>query len=457
MSEAAGASASPAFAGASTRPIFPVLVYPTQAAVYLALAGAPIALVVALAAPALWPIGPAWALFALVLVLVDGVLAAPAAGVSARADLPRVMNVGETARIMIRATADGATRRMEARLDLDPRLSASSGQAPVPLSEGRADIDLTALRRGTAPVDALWLRWSGPLGMAWKQRMFDRPGEILVCPDIRPLRDAGTAALSSDRQDGRHIRRDRSDRGEFDALSDYRPGIDRRTIDWKRSARHAKLLAKEFRVERNANVVFAVDSGRTMCEPVDGVARLDRAVSAALLAAWAALAGGDRVALFGFDARPRIASGLVSGPGAFASFQSLAARLDYSSEETNFTLALGTLAGRLERRSLVVLFTEVVDSVSSELMLRTLGPLAQRHLLLFVLMADAELTRIVERRPETSDDVVQAASASALLRERRIVIERLRRLGAQVIEAPHDRIGPRLVGAYLDIKMRGLL
>lgn len=442
---------------AADRAVGAILVYPTPAAVYVALAGAPVALVVALVAPSLWPVGPAWALFALLLVLVDALLAAQADRVSGEADLPRAMNVGETARVGIRARAEGIARRMEARLDLDPRLVSLQGRAPVALVDGQGAIELTAVRRGAARVDALWLRWRGPLGMAWKQRAVALPGDVTVSPDIRLVRTEGGAALASGLLDGRHLRRDRADGGEFDALAEYRPGVDRRTIDWKRSARHAKLLAKEFRAERNANVVFAIDAGRTMCEPVDGVARLDRAVSAALLGAWAALASGDRVGLFGFDARPRIASGLVSGPGAFASFQSLAARLDYSSEETNFTQAIGTLGGQLDRRSLVVVFTEVVDSVSAELMLRTLGPLASRHLLLFVLMADAELTRIVERSPATSDDVVQAASAGALLRERRIVIERLRRLGAQVVEAPHEAIGPRLVSAYLDIKQRGLL
>ena len=89
--------------------------------------------------------------------------------------------------------------------------------------------------------------------------------------------------------------------------------MDRRAIDWKQSARHLKLHAKEFRTERNNQIVFAIDCGRQMSEPVAGLPRVDRAVSAMLLAAWVALKLGDRVALHAFDSRPRIASGLVSG------------------------------------------------------------------------------------------------------------------------------------------------
>ncbi len=62
-----------------------------------------------------------------------------------------------------------------------------------------------------------------------------------------------------------------------------------------------------------------------MTEPVAGLPRVDRAVSAMLLTAWVALKLGDRIALHAFDPRPRIASGLISGTAAFANLQRLAA------------------------------------------------------------------------------------------------------------------------------------
>jgi uncharacterized protein (DUF58 family) len=44
-----------------------------------------------------------------------------------------------------------------------------------------------------------------------------------------------------------------------------------------------------------------------------------------------------------------------------------------------------------------------------------------------------------------------------LLREREVVIGRLRRLGAHIVEAPIDSMGPAVLNAYLDIKRRELL
>ena len=125
--------------------------------------------------------------------------------------------------------------------------------------------------------------------------------------------------------------------------------------------------------------------------------------------------------------------------------QKRAAEIDYSSEETNFTLALTTLAARLDRRSLVVIFTDFADPISAELMLRTVGRLTERHLVLFVVMKDEELETLGRQPPATAEDVARAVIAGGLLRERQVVIGRLRLLGAHVIEADHRRLGPALV------------
>jgi len=249
-------------------------------------------------------------------------------------------------------------------------------------------------------------------------------------------------------------------RGEgtnFDALVEYRAGMDRRAIDWKQSARHVKLHAKEYREERNNQIVFAIDAGRQMSEPVAGLPRVDRAVAAMLLAAWVALRLGDRVALHAFDSRPRIASGLISGAGAFAELQRLAAKVDYSGEETNYSFALTTLATRLTRRSMIVLMTEFTDLTSADFLVRAAARLVEKHLLLVVVLRDEEIETIADRAPETADDVTRAVTAAALLKDRRVVILRLRHLGVHVIESEYDRVGERLVAGYVDLKRRNLL
>lgn len=425
------------------------MIYPSGRAAILAAAGAIPALAVGLAVPQYWYAGLVVVVLILALTLADALGTPGARSLDVTLDMPSAAFVGQEVRLDILARLGGISR-FEAVVEHDARLAGK--ESATTLSK-----TYTAVRRGSAAIEALWLRWPGLFGLVWRQQRvaFDR--RIAILPDVRPARAEALRLFRRDASIGEIVQVDTGAGGEFQALAEFRSGMDRRTIDWKASARHGGLIAKEYRTERNNDIVFAIDSGRLMCEPVDGVPRIDRALSAALTAAFVALKLGDKVSLFGFDARPRISGGAVSGIGSFGTFQRLAADLDYSNEETNFTLALTTLGAQLKRRSLVLVFTDFVDPTSAELMLKTVGRLAERHLVLFVLMHDVELAAMADAEPLHADDVSRAVIAAAMLRERRIVVARLQRLGVHIVEAAYDRLGPELINAYLGLKRRNLL
>jgi uncharacterized protein (DUF58 family) len=50
-----------------------------------------------------------------------------------------------------------------------------------------------------------------------------------------------------------------------------------------------------------------------------------------------------------------------------------------------------------------------------------------------------------------------AVAADSLLRQRQLVVARLRQLGIEVLEASHERIGTRLIDSYLAIKRKGTI
>ncbi len=425
------------------------MIYPSGRAALLAAASAIPALAVALAVPQFWYAGLVFVVLILALTLADALGTSSANTLEVALDAPSAVFVGEEVRLAITARMSG-TSRFEAVIEHDARLAGEESARSLRKT-------YTAVRRGSAAIEALWLRWPGLFGLAWRQRRVALDRQIAILPDVRPARAEALRLFRRDASLGAIVQVDTGAAGEFQALAEFRSGMDRRTIDWKASARHGGLIAKEYRTERNNDVVFAIDAGRLMCEPVEGVPRIDRAISAALTAAFVALKLGDKVSLFGFDARPRISSGAVSGIGSFGTFQRLAAELDYSNEETNFTLALTTLGAQLKRRSLVLVFTDFVDPTSAELMLKTVGRLAERHLVLFVLMHDVELAALAEAEPLHADDVSRAVIAAAMLRERRIVVARLERLGVHIVEASYDKVGPELVNAYLGLKRRNLL
>lgn len=434
------------------------MIYPSGRAVWAAAAGAIPAFLIALALPHVWYLGLLWICALLAFLAVDAAAGRGRASLDATLTAPPQVGVGGRFTLHIAAGLTPRPRRLQARVGHDQRLAPvmRTGGA-MPANGGTLDLEFDAVRRGIASFDRLWLRWQGPFGLVWNQVVLPVDRKVAVLPDVSRARDEAITLLQRSALADGHAQKRAGQGREFEALKDYQPGMGRRMIDWKRSARHGKLLAREFRIEENNNIVLAIDSGRLMCEPVDGVPKVDRAVTAALLSAFIALKGGDLVSLFSFDARPRVSSGAVRGSPSFTMIQKRAAEIDYSTEETNFTLALTTLAAKLDRRSLVIVFTDFVDPISAELMLRTVGRLTDRHLVLFMLMKDVELETLADMAPATPEDVARSVTAGDLLRQRQVVIGRLKLLGAHVIEADHQRLGPALVERYIQLKEENLL
>lgn len=436
------------------------MIYPTRMAVLAAAAGVPFTLVVAAAMPERWFVGLAWPVAVLLLTLADAFTAVRRGEASIEA--PGSAYVGATVEPLVTVVLRGGNVPSEAEVALETNAYVApedDGRLLIALEEGKgaAPAPLFMARRGAGRIERLWLRWRGPLGLAWRQRRIELGSDILILPDVRPVQERGAQVFQRHALQGLIAQINRGDGTDFDALVEYRSGMDRRAIDWKQSARHRKLHAKEYRSERNNQIVFAIDGGRQMSEPVAGLPRVDRAVSAMLLAGWVALKLGDRVALHAFDSRPRIASGLISGSAAFPELQRLAANIDYSGEETNYTFALTTLATRLTRRSMIVLFTEFTDLTSADFMVRVARRMVETHLLLVVVLRDEELETIAGAMPERPADVTRAVTAAALIRDRRLVLTRLQHLGVHVIESEYDRVGDRLVAGYIDLKRRNLL
>lgn len=429
---------------------------PTERAAWLIAAFAPVALVVAAVSPALWVVAPMAAVALVALIVIDGLLAGSCDEWQVIA--PADTEVGQPTALDVHARfAKGSASGLEAALEFDPRL-APTGLATFPLlpepdtSAYSGTVDVRPDRRGTAPITRAWLRWTGPLGLGARQTSQVLDKELRIWPDLSPVRSKELQTFMRDAATGLIARRIRGEGTQFEALAEYQPGMDRRKIDWKASARHTHLYARENESERNNQIVFAFDCGQAMCEPVDGMPRIDRAVSAALTCSYVALKGGDKVALFGFAQHPQVMTPFVNDSRAFYRLQSAAAALDYDAAEPNFTLALATLTAKLKRRSLIVLFSDFTDPTAAEMMIESIGRLVDKHLVLFVTIADSELETFVEEDPEDITTLARSVTADTLLHQRSIVLQRLRRMGVDVVEAPYDQIGYQLIDRYFMIK-----
>jgi len=341
----------------------------------------------------------------------------------------------------------------------DEKNEKNGGEISRTITNGRLSAVLTVVpgRRGQVTLNALWLRWRGPLGLIETTQRRPLGDVIDVVPDVKGIHEAALQFFSHDAVYGVKTQKLKGEGTEFESLIEYSQGMDNRLIDWKRSAGHRKLLCKEFRQERNHQIVFGFDTGHLMLEPIDNVPKLDHAIKAGLLLSWISLRSGDLVGGSSFDARFRSFISPGRGMPHFTKIQRFTAGLDYRTEETNFTLGLTELNSRLKRRALVVIFTEFIDLISAELLIESLQIIARRHVVVFVTMRDPMLTRLQSASPEDFHTVAAAVIAGDFLRERSIVLERIARLGIHCLDVPVQIVSSALVNRYLMIKRMGLL
>jgi uncharacterized protein (DUF58 family) len=286
------------------------VIYPTRRAVIIMAAGVPAALLCGVLSPSGWLAGPAWILALVVMTALDAVRAGSRSALVLDAPEPVHAAVGRLGgtELVVRFTGKGPVPPCaEAAASADTRLGLAGTVRHAPVQDRGAafDFPFTPVRRGVVELGELWVRWSGPAGLAWKQKTFDVRLPVRVLTDIQTVREQAVRLFARDALFGAKTQIQLGEGSEFHALSDYQPGMDRRAIDWKQSARHAILLAKEFRTERNHNIIMALDCGRLASEPVAGMPRIDRFIHAGLLLSYACLRSGDRAGLFAFDSAPR--------------------------------------------------------------------------------------------------------------------------------------------------------
>ncbi|MEM8886001.1 MAG: DUF58 domain-containing protein [Planctomycetota bacterium] len=429
---------------------------PTQRAVLLLTLGLPVALLPSFFGAALWIVWPVFLGAALFAGGLDIVLAPRRRSVGLEAETPDTLWIGEEGALTLQLTTSRPTT-IEVLAELDGPLRRAAPRRITIEGQGRTTLPLVPERRGEGTVVAIWVRWSGPLRLVERQRRVPVGATVGIVPNVRAVQSAALRFFSQrEFLAGMKVERYVGDGSEFESMREYVPGLDHRAMNWKVTARHRRLIVQEFRAERNHQVVLALDTGHLMAEPLAGIPKLDHAINAALLLSYVCLRTGDRVGWHTFDERVHDFAPPEAGVRTFRRLQKETAGLRYSRGETNFTLALNDLVTRLRRRSLVVVLSDFVDTVSAELMLDNLARLSRRHLVLFVALRDPGMVETAHRDIGTLDHLYRSVVAADFVQERRVVLRKLRRMGVHCVDAEPAAVSTGLLNSYLDLKRREL-
>jgi uncharacterized protein (DUF58 family) len=215
-------------------------------------------------------------------------------------------------------------------------------------------------------------------------------------------------------------------------------------------------MVRQLRQETDQNLIFMLDCGRTMTAETAQRPALDYALDALMLLSHVAARQGDKSGLIAFDNNIRTFLPPTGGSSASRHLLQAVCDLHATLEEPNYVEAFALLRSRVRRRCLVILFSNLVDEATAE-MLQKLFKSANRHLVLWICLRDPGIETMVDAPLGGEQTTWERGAAAEVLLWRRKVLDQAQSNGVMVIDATPHEFTPALLEKYLEIKEKRLL
>jgi len=333
--------------------------------------------------------------------------------------------------------------------------SPDAAGALVAFGRFTAQYHLTPLKRGECRFAPLTLRVKTTAGLWVLQRQYAHDDAVKVYPNIQQTKQQHLLSRKlRARQMGLRALRLRGQGTEFESLRDYLPDDELRRVDWKASARRNSLVTREYDVERSQQIMLVLDLGRAMATHLDYMTKLDHAINAAVLLTYVSAQSADRVGVMAFadEVEAYMPPGKAGQlPLVLDQLYPLHPKLVESDYRGAFTF----LAHHLRKRSLVVIFTDLIDPESSRRLMDNLALLHPQHMVLCVALSDYELKEILSGPPPDTAGMYQQTVANLVLEDRQLALSTLHRRGILTVDAAPSDLSVAVVNRYLAIKREG--
>ncbi len=333
----------------------------------------------------------------------------------------------------------------------------AGGHVPAQ-ARARVWCDVVPVARGADEFGALYLWFENELGLLRRRLRVAGAARLRVYPDLSAVERYGKLHLRNKLVEaGLRRMRLRGGGTEFESLREWTAGDEFRSIDWKATARRGHLMVAQHEVERSQNVMLVLDCGRLMTPRLGDQRKLDYAVTAALSLASIAGLANDKVGLIAFAGEILAASAPRATRSSLARLSELTYDLEPRFEESDYAGAFAYLRGHLNKRTLIVFFTDVIDPVAQSTVLAEIQTLARHHLVVCVFMNDEAIERALTGEPADAVAAYRTSVALGLQLERKVAAATLMRAGVIVIDVPARKLTTALIDEYLRVKQRGLL
>ena len=325
-------------------------------------------------------------------------------------------------------------------------------------SELKMSYVATPPERGVYTFDHLFMRVAGPFGFVLRALQLELSEEVKVYSNLGSLPYQDLAAYRRMNLSwGLRQSRWRGSGREFDSLREYTEGDDLRKIDWKASARLDRPIVQEFQPEKNQIIMILMDAGRLMSGVTEGKSKLDHALDTTVQLVQRVLTGGDQAGFIAFTDRVITFIPPKRTSEQLHMIMEQALHLTPDMVEPQYEEAFLLLRSRIRRRSLVVLFTDLLDDLASEKLLNAIGLLRPRHLPLCIAIRESEWDILLNQPPKVVEEVYERSVLQESLRQREKALRNLLQKGALALDLPPSSLSLGTIERYLEVKRKGLL
>jgi uncharacterized protein (DUF58 family) len=433
---------------------------PTLRLIRLLLLGAPLWLL-ALLFPGGWLAGLLYFVLIIVLSWRDAATIPPASRLLAIRQLPpRFALDVEQAVQLILTNLSAAPVQVSVRDELPDMFEAKTELPEVTLpagGEARLSYDVRPLSRGAHRFGDVILRVRGERGLVQKQLALAVTDTAKVYPNFRGADQYQLLAQIDQRDEV--VRKPRPFKAagtDFESLRLYIPGEDPRNMDWKATARRGAPISRNKQVEKGQQLAVLLDAGRLMAETIGKYSKLEHALNATVMLSYVVQKRGDALSVASFSNKIESFLPTVRGPSLLSRVLESLYAVQVRPVESDYWQAIAQVLMLLNRRSLVILLTDVLDASASAGLINNLSRAAEKHLVLCVVLREPAVGEMARAVPASVEDTYRKAAACDQLRRRRLALENMRSRGILVLETDPAHLGVHLVKRYLEIRQANL-
>lgn len=244
---------------------------------------------------------------------------------------------------------------------------------------------------------------------------------------------------------------------EFEQIKEYVKGDEYRTINWKASARRNQLMVNVYQDERSQQVYSVIDKGRVMQQAFEGMTLLDYSINAALVLSYIIVHREDKAGLITFADNFDTYVPPTKNPGQMQRIMEALYAQKTEFGETDFSNLCVNVNKHINKRSLLILYTNFSGMTALQRQLPYLRLLNRRHRLLVVFFEDAEMKEYVQSEKKTTEEYYQHVIAEKFIYEKRLIVSTLRQNGILSLLTTPSNLSVDVINKYLEMKQREIL